>query len=80
MLERVDAAICGDRGELADPGIDRLGAPLDIGIVAERALREGDALANLGEPSKRRLTKLGARVDARLPVARGFRRMPLDRR
>ena len=52
--ERIDRGIGGNAGELADLRINRGGVPLDVGVIAERAVRERHALADLGKPAELR--------------------------
>ena len=66
MLQRVDAAVGGDRAEFADRRVDRLGVALEIGEIADRHLAQHHALADRGVAAELAAFQLRGRMDARL--------------
>jgi hypothetical protein len=69
MFERIDRGIGGDRSELSDARIDSFGIALEIRIVAELAVLEGNSFADRREPAELGVAKRRARMDLGLAVA-----------
>ena len=66
MLQRVDARVGGDRAELSDRRVDRLGVPLEIGKVADADLAQDHPLADHRVAPEPAGFHLRRRVGARL--------------